>query len=372
MVARPALSERQIRHRLEPFVARAAHTPGADRYRKRFTAYAHLWVLLVHVLWQSTSLRITHARLAATPRWWQRWGMQAAISFSQLARSSSSRPVACVETALEEILVAVRRQALHDPLARTLAHAAALDSTFIRLSAKLSPWSVYGKFTPGVRVQALLELGREVPDQLRLTLADINDHTALWQRDLTPWRGWTLLFDLGYYGHQQLERLGHHGVHFITRLQPQASFVCTAVRGVPVGLTPDGDTILRDWTIRLGSTNNRRGAVVPGLRLVSSRNQAGQVHHFVTDRFDLSATEVVMLYRRRWRIELFFRWLKYQLGLTQPLGHTRAAVWLTVLVVLIVALLLLLFMDAQPPGVSRVAWLSQMALTLLIETIADG
>jgi hypothetical protein len=371
MVARPTPSQRQVRRRLAPFVATAAATPGADRYRKRFPALAHLWVLLLHVLWYSPSLRVTHARLTSSPVWWQRWGMCAAISLSQLARSSTSRPAVCAETLLDEVLAAVRRQAPTEPLARLLQRTAAVDSTFVRLSATLSPWSVHGGFAPGVRLQGLVELGREVPERLRLTLADVNDHTALMERDLTPWRGWTLLFDLGYYGHRSFARLRAAGVHFVTRLNQQATYTVTAVRAVPLGATPDGDVILRDWMITLGSPNNRRGAVVPGLRLVSTRNRQGEVHDFLTSRLDLCVTEVVMLYRRRWRIELFFRWLKRQLGLVRPLGHTRAAVWLTVLLVLIVAVLVLLFAMEQPPTLSRVAWLAQLAFTLLIETILD-
>ena len=67
MVASPAPSARQIRRR-QPVVARAAATPGVDRYRKTFPALAHLWVLLLHVLWGSLSLSRTYASLTATPR----------------------------------------------------------------------------------------------------------------------------------------------------------------------------------------------------------------------------------------------------------------------------------------------------------------
>jgi hypothetical protein len=371
MVASAAPSQRRIRQRLEPLVAQAAATPGADRYRKRFTALAHLWTLLLHVLWTSSSLRVTHARLAAASHWWQRWGMRAAISLSQLARSSTSRPSACAEALLDAVLAEARRQPLHDASARRLLRVAAVDSTLLRLSARLSPWSVHGGYVPSVRLQTWLELGRGLPEPLRLTLAKVNDQAALKTQDLAAWRGWTVLVDLGYYGHQWLADLRAAQAHFITRLHPQASYRCTALRAVAVGATPDGDVLLRDWTITLGSPHNRTGAVVPGLRLVSSRNRKGAVQDFVTDRFDLSATEVVMLYRRRWRIELFFRWLKRQLGLVKPLGASREAVWLTILLVLIVAVIALLL--AQPPGgLSRIAWVGQLGIMLLIEAVVDS
>lgn len=372
MVASRSPSPVQVRRRLEPFVTRAAATPGADRYRKHFPAVAHLWILLLHMLWGNPSLRRTYAMLTSPHSWWQRWGMDTAISFSQLARSSTSRPSACGEALLADVLAAVRTQAQHDPVARTLQRVAVLDSTFVGLSARLCPWSVHGGHAPGIRLQSMLELGHQIPAPLRLTVADVNDHTALMQRDLTPWCGWTLLYDLGYYSHQALQHLRDAQVHVITRLQPQASYTCTAARPVPAGPTPEGDVIVRDWTITLGSPHNRRGAVLPGMRLVSSRNAAGELQHFVSTRHDLCATEIVLLYRKRWQIELFFRWLKQQLHLTQPLGYSRAAVWLTVLLVLVVTLLRLLLARAQPPGMSHIGWLHHLGITLFIETINDS
>lgn len=371
MVARSYPSQRQVRRRLEPLVTAAAATPDANRYRKHFSAEAHLWVLLLHVLWGGTSLRRTHARLAPLTRWWRRWGAAPGVSLSQLARSSTSRPAACAEALLAAAAAAARRAPHPDAQWRKLSRVAAIDSTFIRLSAKLSPWCVHGGYAPGVRLQTLLTLAPQIPEPLRLTRADTNDHDAWAELDLEPWRGWTLVVDLGYYGHQQFARLRAAGVAFITRLNAQASWVVTATRPTPVGPTPDGDTILADWTITLGSANNRRGAVLPGLRLVISQNATGVEQRFITDRHDLAATEVVQLYRQRWQIELFFRWLKRQLGLLRPIGRTPAAVWLSVLLAITVALLMLALEVDRPPALSRIAWLDQLA-TILTLPVADG
>jgi len=248
---------------------------------------------------------------------------------------------------------------------------AALDSTFLRLSATLSPWSVHKGFTPGTRLQCRFDLATQIPDPLRLTLTGTNDHTALAETELGSWRGWTLLFDRGYYGHQQFARLRASGVHFVTRLSEQARYVTTAQHQVPVGPTPDGDVLLADDTVTLGSANNRRGTVLPNMRVVISRNRHQAVHGFVTYRHDLTATEVVRLYRKRWQIELFFRWLKHQLGVIHPLGHSRAAVWLSLLLAIIIAILLTLLEAERPASVSRICWAQSTAMTLLL-TIMDG
>jgi hypothetical protein len=269
-----------------------------------------------------------------------------------------------VEALLGTVVQAARRAAPRDPLWRVLTGVQALDSSFVRLSAKLCPWAVHGGYVPGVRLQCALDLAARLPTGLHLTIPDTNDHEALRHWELATLRGWTVLIDLGYYGHRLFAQLRAEGVHFITRLHPQAAFVVTAVRYPLPTPTPDGDVVLADETIDLGSPNNRRGTVVPALRLVTSRNAKGEVYRFLTDRFDLSAAEVVRLYRLRWRIELFFRALKRSWGLLHPLGYSPQAVQLTVLLVLIVAVVTLLLGD-RPPGMSFAAWVQLLTAALL-------
>lgn len=201
-------------------------------------------------------------------------------------------------------MAAARRQPTADRLWYTLRHVAALDSTFLRLSAKQSPWSVHKGVTPGARLQCSLDLATQIPDPFRLTISD-------------------------------------------------------------------GDVLLADDTVTLGSPNNRRGTVLSRMRVVISRNRDQAVHAFLTDRHDLTATEVVQLYRKRWQIELFFRWRKHQLGVIHPLGQSRAAVWLTLLMAIIVVLLMTLLEADRPPRMSRVSW-AQATASILLLAIMDG
>lgn len=73
---------------------------------------------------------------------------------------------------------------------------------------------------------------------------------------------------------------------------------------------------------------------------------------------------LVQLYRYRWQIERFFRFLKHQLGLTQPLGTSRAAVWLSIVLAAIVAVLLALGERDRPRAISRIAWLRAFGVGL--------
>jgi len=360
---------RQLRRRVRPLVERAAATPGADRYRKHFPAQAHLWILLFHVFDGSDSLRQTHARLAAAPAGFHRLGLVRGISRSQLARSSASRDPACFERLLADVVALARPVARRTAAWRELTAVQAVDSTFLALSAKLSPWSRHGGHAPGVRVHCGLDLAGLIPAHLRLTLTDTHDARAFDDRGLAELAGWTVVSDLGYYGHARFARLRDAGVSVIARLHAQAAFAVTATHAVPPITTPDGDIVLADQTVALGSPTNRAGAVLPGMRLITSRNPRGEEQRFVTDRVDLSAADIVALYRKRWQIELFFRWLKYQLKATHAFGTSRAAVWLTVVVCAIVAVLLSLIDAARPRGQSHVEWLRGVAAACQIAVL---
>jgi hypothetical protein len=367
---------RRLRRLLEPLAAAAGAVPGADRYRKACPAAAHLRLLAFHALDGADSLRQTHAKLAGTPGGFAAVGLPGGVSRSQLARSSTSRPAACAERLLADLIGRarrnVRRRAAADPALARLLRVQAVDGTFLTLSAKLAPWSRHGGHAPGVRLHVGLDLAGAVPAHLRWTLADTHDARGLDERDLAELAGWTLLMDLGYYGHRRFVRLRAAGVSFVCPLHAQAAYRVTTAHPVPAGPAPGGDVVVADEEMTLGSPNNRDGAVLPGLRLVTGRNPAGEIRRFVTDRWDLSAADVLALYRQRWQIELFFRWLKHQLTLLRPLGTSPEAVWLTVLVAAIAAVLALLAEPDRPLGDSRIQWLRAVGAALHAADPAPG
>jgi Transposase DDE domain/Domain of unknown function (DUF4372) len=376
MIPNSAPFGRRLFRQVQPLIEEVTHKHQADRYRKKFRATSHIWLLAMHVASGSGSLRQTHTRFGAQPQLRRRLGLPEWISLSQLARSSTSRSPDALMSLLSRLTTQLRStprfaSRCTDQEWKQLNRVRAIDSTFLALSAKLSAWSVHGSHTAGARVQCSLDIASRIPQVLCLTTTDTNDHTALWKHDLSgpEWEGWTLIMDLGYYGHRQFERLLAHGVDFLSKLHTQAAYRLVQSRAVEQkqGWTSKDDEVLRDETVVLGSPNNRRGTVIEGMRLITSRNSRGEECRFITSRHDLSAWEVVELYRRRWDIELFFRWLKRQLGAIRPVGYTREALWLTVVIAAVVALLWLLLDAMQPPpvGVSRISWLRAVADALL-------
>ena len=360
---RPAAPS-QLRRTLQPTVEAAAARPGVDRYRKIFPALAHLWILMFHVLDGSPSLRQTHARLRFREALWRAWGMRRFVSRSQLTRSTTSRPLEGALHLCTQLFAQAAAHPVHDLHLRTLLYVEAVDSTFLRLSEHLAPWSRHGRAEAGVYLQCGLALAQELPTWLVLHRADATDRSALASRDLTPLAGWTLLIDKGYYAHTLFANLLRANVDFITRRYASASY--TIRERWKVSRTPlaSGEMLQADLLIDLGSPNNRASTVVRGVRLIQYETAAGDVHEVLTSRLDLPASDVIALYRKRWRIELFFRFLKRQLGMMRPLGYSRKALWLTVLLAAIVAVLLLLVDGLRPADTTRVAWARAIATVL--------
>jgi hypothetical protein len=380
MLPPSALPARHLRKTLCPIIARVATESRADRYRKHFSASSHVWMLLMHAMGANQSLRQSHAHQQADPRVRRFLGMEEEwVSYSQLARSSASRPSECFEELLRSVMRLAhsrrrrrrrRRRGGPRDAPEILEGVRLLDSTFFPLLAKLSPWGTWNKRgNSAVRLQTLLDPIDRLPTRMELELLSTNDANALGSLDLSGLEGTTLIFDLGYYSHAHFGRLTQGGVHFLTRLKAQAYYEVTHSSKLCEGgatTTPEGDVVLSDEIVTLGSPNNRRGAVLEGIRLVTSQNRKGKVYAFITDRYDLAASEVPHLYRKRWQIELFFRWLKRQSGALQLFGHSREAVWLTMMVAAIVALLMMLSEEWRPKGVTRVPWMRALCASFCL------
>jgi Transposase DDE domain len=364
---------------LRPAVAASAAACGAERYRKHFDSYAHTCVLLFHGLAGSPSLRQSYAAFAVCPGLVALSGLGGAaeerlrVSRSQLIASNTSRPPAFLGGLLPGLVARVRR--LDRPAQRALPpDLHLLDSTFLRLSLRLAPWLGLSARTkrPGVCVQVQYAPARDLPEHILITDAHTTDVKGLDQAllddpaRLAALHDQTLVLDLGYYSHARFARLRRAGVHFISRLHPQAAYRVEEDRPVQAPLP---------------GLEGGRISVLRGLRLVTARvaptpaaaRQGHQpvVYRLLTDRWDLSAAEVVQLYLWRWEIELFFRWLKSHIRLPRLLGTSPPAVELSVWLALVVHLVAVLAAHALGYPRRSPALLRQLPFALAQLTRAD-
>src|SRR5688572_3824790 len=366
---------------LRPVVEASAAACGAEHSRKHFTSYQHLCLLLFHGLSSHPSLHQSYEHFAACGGLVAASGLgrtdgtdRLGVSYSHLAASNGTRPAALLVGVVSHLFARVRQDGLGglpagDPLLGSLI---IQDSTFLRLSLRLAGWlpALSRADGSGVRVQLWLYPSLDLPEVVELTSVKINDRGS-WNRTVLgdPARlallvGQTLVVDLGYYSHVGFQRLFAAGVHLVTRLYPKTTVAVEEDRPIQPPL-PDVNgeriTVVADQRVTLGSPNNHTSVVLPGLRLVTAdvlprvktghRTPIPRRYAIVTDRWDLTAAEVVQVYLWRWQIELFLRWLKGHIRLPRLLGYSENAVELSVWLAILVHLLTLL--AARSLGLAR-------------------
>jgi hypothetical protein len=191
-------------------------------------------------------------------------------------------------------------------------------------------------------VHVIYDADADCPIYAAVSAANINDVTAARQMPIDP--GATYVFDLGYYDYAWWAELDAVGCRIITRFKSNTPLQVAK----ELAVTESGN-ILSD---RIGflparQANNRRNPMQDAVREIRVTTDTGKVLRILSNDLDASAQEIADLYRRRWAIELFFRWVKQTLKITRFVGTSENAVRIQIAVALIAFLLLRLAQAIQ-------------------------
>lgn len=211
----------------------------------------------------------------------------------------------------------------------------ALDSTTISLSIKLFSWA-RGKYSRGaIKVHTMLDLRGSIPTFIFITDGKYNDGNIL--DEIIPLPNAIYLMDRAYIDFTALFRMNTVGAYFITRSKETLDYL---VAGWKMNID-ESSGILSDKTIKLKGPKSKR--LYPDkLRMVEYYDdEKDMVFVFITNNFEVSALDVARLYRNRWQIEVFFKWIKQNLTIKTLWGHSENAVnihiWIAICTYLIVA-----------------------------------
>lgn len=358
---------RTVFAQLAELLPRRAFENAVDRYRgqRRARALSCMDQLLCMIFAQLTgrsSLRETVSCLAALGGRLYHCGIRGRVARSTLAEANEKRDYRIfMDTALAMVAAARVELPVDRELARLDAEAYALDSTTIDLCLKLFPWARFRKRKAGIKAHTLLDLRVGIPVFLRVTHAKTHDLWALDQ--FTPEAGAFYVLDKGYIDFARLYRLHCGGSFFITRAKRKLDF---RVRRRNAADPSTG--VVSDRHVRLRGPKSRR--LYPDtLRLIRYVDpETGKRLKFLTNNLTLPAATVALLYRKRWRIELFFKWVKQHLHVKAFFGTTPNAVktqlWAAVIVFVLVMRLKHQYQLVQEPN----EILQILSVTLLEKT----
>jgi transposase len=262
---------------------------------------------------------------------------------STLADANARRPSALFADLFAEMVRRAQRG-----LRRAVGEATYLiDATGIRLSGLGAEWARFSAGVCGAKVHVVYDPDADRPIYAAVTAKRVNDITVAQTMPIEA--GATYVFDLGYYDYAWWAKLDEAGCRIVTRFKSNTPLTVTAELDLPVGPEAQGSAILSD---RIGllprrQAKNRNNPFHDQVREVRVKTETGKVLRILSNDLDAPAQEIAALYKRRWAIELFFRWVKQTLKIRHFVGTSENAVRIQVAVALIAFLLLRLAQAAQ-------------------------
>jgi hypothetical protein len=220
-------------------------------------------------------------------------------------------------------------------MGRKFARIAVVDASLIKLSLLAYSWAEYRKRSGAAKMHAVLEWARGIPQQLVVTTGKVHDLRGAARLHWA--RHWTYIFDRAYLGFDFLSTLLEAGAHFVVRFKARVGYRILERFAVPQAPATAGFRLTSDWTIRLPGWE---GVL---LRLVSYRLPDGKLIRVLTDRFDLSALSVAQLYKERWTIENWWKWVKQMFKIKRPIGESENALPVQIVSAFVTDLLLRAF-----------------------------
>jgi hypothetical protein len=312
---------------------------GADARVRRLSTKGQFVALLYGQLSGAASLREIVTGLSSHSARLYHLGAGAdPVRRSTFSDANAQRPVA-VFTELLEIMMKQAHRGLRRKLAETTY---LIDATSARLNERSAGWARFSAGVCGAKVHVIYDADADRPIYAAVSAANINDITAARQMPIEP--GATYIFDLGYYDYSWWAELDAVGCRIVTRFKSNTPLEVVE----ELLVTPDSN-ILSD---RIGflparQARSRRNPMQEALREVRVATDTGKVLRILSNDLDASAQEIADLYRRRWAIELFFRWEKQTLKIARFFGTSESAVRIQIAVALIAFLLLRLAQATQ-------------------------
>ena len=310
---------------------------GGDKHVRRLSCYGQFLAMCFAQLTGRDSLRDIEICLRAVGRKLYHAGLRGPVPRSTLADANEKRDWRIFADFAQVLIAQATRQYAGEPMGVELEGAAyALDSTTVDLCLGLFPWAKYKQTRGGVKMHTLLALRGNLPSLVVITPAHVHDVNVLAELAFEP--GALYVMDRGYVDFAQFRRIHQAPAFFLTRAKRNLKF--RRRTSAPVDKTAG---VRFDQTGVLAEPTSRR-RYPDTLRRVGYRDpETGQPLVFLTNNSVLSAPDVAQLYRRRWQIELFFRWIKQHLRIKAFYGTSPNAVkiqiWIAICVYVLGAIL---------------------------------
>ena len=299
---------------------------GADYRVRRLSSWSQLQAMVFCQLSGTRSLREVVGALERFPGCHAHLGLEP-VRRSTLADANRVRPAALSEDVLEALVAQLGASCSR----RGKEMLRLIDATRVMVGKRITSWEADGC----VKLHVVYDPGADTPVCFAVTSVRTNDITPAKCFPIEP--GATYVFDKGYYDFGFWASLDAKDCRFVTRLKKNSPVSLIETRATE----PDGP-VLADRVARLSTrlASSRSNSFDKPVRLVDVHIDSGREITLVSNDLDAPAEEIAALYKQRWQVELFFKWIKQNLKIRHFLGASENAVKIQIITALIAYLLL--------------------------------
>ena len=310
---------------------------SGDRYVKSLTCAEQFRIMAFAQLTYRESLRDIEVCLSAQSAKLYHMGFRQEIKRSTLADANELRDWRIHAEFAQRLIAQARKLYVGEALDFELENTAyALDSTTIDLCLSVFPWAPFRTTKAAVKMHTLLDLRGNIPTFIHISDGKLHDVNVL--DVLAPEAGAIYVMDRGSLDFKRLHTFHLASAFFVTRAKSNMD-----ARRVYSATTDRSIGIMCDQTITLNGYYSSRDYPAHLRRIRFKDPETGKALIFLTNNFALPATTICALYKARWQVELFFKWIKQHLRIKRFFGTSENAVksqiWIAVSVYVLVAII---------------------------------
>ena len=303
---------------------------GGDENTKKFFTKDHLKLFMYAEIKQIESLRDMESAVENDQNIQKHVHD---VSYAAISRNDSERNAQIFVEIFRLVVSKLMQLYGKVQITREFGNIKVLDSSTVTVALSLFPWAKYKQGIGGIKFHTLFDLEHSCPEDIKLTEAEVHDVKLLNEMVNEP--GITYLYDRAYNDYENFDRQTFNGIYFVTRLKSNAIITVLEEKDVP-----EGSKVLEDKIVTLGQGST---LMETNVRIVLVEDERkGERFYIVTNRFDLTPDEISQLYRLRWTIELFFKFIKGHLTVKHFYGNSYNAIKIQLFIVMTVYCLLMI------------------------------
>jgi hypothetical protein len=291
---------------------------SGNKHIRHFTCWNQLLCMIFGQLTNRDSLRDLIVAIDAHSRKTYHLGFGKSVTRSNLAKANENRSSKIFEEYAYHLIAVARRKRANDNF-EIKGKVYAFDSSTIDLCLSVFWWAKFRKAKGGIKLHTLFDITTQIPAFIHITEAKVNDVNAM---DLIPYESYSYyIFDRGYVDFTRLHKITNHSAYFVIRAKSNLKFNRMYSNKVDktTGVQCDQVGKLSGFYVSKQYPDKLR-------RVKFYDEETKRIFVFLTNNFELSAVHIALLYKNRWQVELFFKWIKQHLKIKCFWGTSENAV----------------------------------------------